>query len=943
MQTFINQLAHFIANNYTDLSKLTVVLPARRAVKYIQKELFEVIQRPYFSPNFVTIEAFAKTFCEKQVVDSVELLFRFYEIYNKLGYQEDFESFMNWAPLFLSDCNDIDRQMVDPEKLFKNLREIREIEHWSFGEDRKLSESQQLFLEFWGNLKEFYKVLNNSLEEEGAIYSGKLMQEAALNVLEKVDECYSGHQFIFAGFNALSEAELQMMSALVNAGRAKVILEADSFYLMNTIHEAGLFIRRTKNRIPETIIFEADRLTNAPKEVEIISCAQSGSMFKVVQDLLAKMSREQLNDTLVLLADESLIVPAIKHIPKSVEQANITLGLPLKLTALRPWVELIFLFQHDFVYFKTHALYNKTLLAFLKHPFVQVLCSESDLEQIRLEEARIVKYNKIFTVLNLDNFSQDLKTLLLLALKPWKGNYLSALETFLSMNKLIFDKLDDKNNLLEKTAVYHFHQALSKLHEIFERAWLPTMTLRSFEKFFNLRWMQETIAYYGNPIDGVQVMGMLETRVLSFKNVIFVGVNEGVLPPNNSVNSLIPMDLRRYFNLPLPAEKDAIFAHHFYRLFAAAENIHMLHYSNSGNDFQLTEPSRYLQQIEMELGVNDQLRLTYKSFNLTVQEQLKSKGFNNTPEVQSKILDYFKHGLSASALNKFMNCPLDFYMRYVLKYSDDDEVEEEVEHSTFGTVIHQTLEYLYRPFSESAQPISPKDIESMFEQVDLLVTRFFKDKYESDVDHFESGEMYMALLAAKQQVRRFLTFERQQLLDHPQNELVILALEKSFRRTVKIKIDEKEEEIAIYGNIDRVDLWGGKLRILDYKTGNCTKKDVQFSREIFEWGRDLELEKLNKLAGKHVLQLMIYFFLYAGSEGKYPDSLGILSFQNLKEGLHELGLKTQKRSKSEKQMLALDQELIENIEKYIVVLAERVLTTAHFEHSSSAKFCNFCD
>jgi hypothetical protein len=192
-------------------------------------------------------------------------------------------------------------------------------------------------------------------------YGGAIFRKALINLDARLDLLYPNQSFLFAGFNALSEAEIQLMSRLVKMERAQVLAEADQFFLKNFSHEAGIFIRQTKTRIPEMQIFQTNRLTKEKKEIDFVSCAQSGSMLKVTQDILSKMSNDDLSKTVLLLADESLIVPAIKHIPKMVGKANITLGLPLKLTPLRPWIELIFEFQNNFVYFRTKSLYHKTL------------------------------------------------------------------------------------------------------------------------------------------------------------------------------------------------------------------------------------------------------------------------------------------------------------------------------------------------------------------------------------------------------------------------------------------------------------------------------------------------------------------------------------------------------------------------------------------------------
>jgi hypothetical protein len=949
MKKFVDKLADHIEQNYSDLSKLTIVLPSQRAIRYIQRALFTTFNRPYFSPNFLTIEDFTRSFVDFAPIDQVELLFRFFEIYRQLGHSDDFETFLNWAPMLISDCNEIDRYMVDAEQLFKNLRDVREIENWSFGEGRELSENQKKFLAFWEQLRDFYTLINESLAKENLAYSGAISRKAVECCLSLIDELYPEQKIIFVGFNALSESEIQLINRLVKLGRAELILEADAFYLNNPGHEAGMFIRQAKARIPETRLFVGNDLLNSEKDLRITSCAQSGSMMKVVQNELSRMHRQELDDTVLLLADETLIVPAIKHIPKSVGVANITIGLPLKLTALRPWVELIFEFQRNFEYFKTDSLYHKSLSALLKHPFIELIVTDEDREIIQKEESDIIKFNKIFTKLNVEHFSESLQQVLRLIFKPWKGDYRLALKAILNLNHLIFKYLDAEDLILERSALFHFHQSIEKFSLLLNsRSELPPMNLRSFEKLFNMRWTSESLAYYGNPLEGLQIMGMLETRMLNFKNLIIVGLNEGVLPPKNTLNSLIPMDLRRFFHLPLPADKDAIFAHHFYRLFSGASRIHVLYSTNQGDDSALAEPSRYLQQVELELLPKSKIKVTYDSYNIPVRESISELKFKNSDEVRMRILDYFKKGLSPSALNKFIKCPLDFYVRYVLKYSDDEEVEEGVESSTFGNIIHSVLEVLYKPFVGETRPVLPKNIDEMLAHCDNEVEAQFKKKFDTSADVFERGSMYFAMHAAKKQVRRLLSKERRDLIQNSEKQLFIVSLEKPFSKKIVLEIDGKQEPIFITGKIDRIDRFGDSLRIIDYKTGSCSKSQVSITGKRFNAIQmaldNLEIFDFNEfqnLDTGYTLQLLTYLILYHEESKVLPNELGILSMRNLDDGLHCLTLKPEIKSGDEK-ALPIDERLVNFTTAYVKHLAEQILKVEVYEHQPKAKYCMLC-
>jgi ATP-dependent helicase/nuclease subunit B len=420
------------------------------------------------------------------------------------------------------------------------------------------------------------------------------------------------------------------------------------------------------------------------------------------------------------------------------------------------------------------------------------------------------------------------------------------------------------------------------------------------------------------------------------------------LPPVNSINSLIPLDLRRYFGLPLPADKDAIFAHHFYRLLSGAENIHVLYSTNQGDDLAAAEPSRYLQQIELELKPVSKLRITHNTYNIPVSESISALSFSNSEEVRARILAYFQRGLSPSAMSKFLKCPMDFYVRYVLKYSDDEDVEEDIEHSTFGSVVHNTLEKLYTPFIGEVRPVLIEDIDRMLEICDSEVEVQFKNKFETSVDVFDRGAMYFALLAAKKQVRRFLKYERNLLKENPEQSLYIVSLEKKYEKDLSIAVSGRRETIKLLGNIDRVDRFGGKLRIVDYKTGKCEAFQVTIGgkscENITEALQNLDaydFESMKHLDQHYVLQLLVYLVLYFENQKEIPDAIGIISMRNLNDGLQQLRIKPKSNSPVS-QEIPVDEKLAEFTTRYLAHLAELIMKTERFEHNPKSKYCLLC-
>src|SRR5690606_37288926 len=455
----------------------------------------------------------------------------------------------------------------------------------------ELTESQKRFMEFWDRLPGYYKALNEVLSKKESCYSGKAFKVLAENIdlLFKEDK---NQRFLFAGFNALSKAELTIIRQLEQMGRAIVILDGDEFYLKDNNHEAGKFLRELSEKFDgKKLDFVENRLSTKAINVELIECAQNTGQVKVAATILENSTKEEIDETLLLLADESLIGSIIKNLPKKIGKANITLGLPIRNTALRVWVDLIFSIQENKKRFKTNWMYFSDLQNFWNHPFLLAILSKEEKDLLIHAEAEIIKYNRIFInpeKLEIGNLALSLLNNLTL---DWNADWKNAMVSIRKMNELIYKNLE-KEFAFEKAVIQCFDSALIDFQNCIEEG-IPTMSLKSFKHLFNQHWGMKSIAYHGNPINGLQIMGLLETRALDFKRIICVGMNEGNLPPTNPIQTMIPMDLRRYLGLPTPREKQGLFAHHFYRLLHHCDELFVT-YCTATEAIGSNEPSRYL-------------------------------------------------------------------------------------------------------------------------------------------------------------------------------------------------------------------------------------------------------------------------------------------------------------------------------------------------------------
>jgi len=891
---FTDQIALYIKENKLNLRNLTIVLPSERAKKYIASSLFTLEGKPLLAPEMVTIDKWVRSFSDRTVIDRTRTLIRLFKI--QLANPTDpkdvsFDEFMAWGNILLSDFDEIDRYKLNSKDVFKNLASIKEIESWSFAQE-ELTEGQKRFMQFWDRLPGYYNELNEQLDKEDLCYAGSAYRYLSQNIdvlfRERKDRV-----FLFAGFNALSPSEISIIKQLHQLGRAHVIIDADTFYLNDSNHEAGKFLRTLQSELGlKSLPYIADNLLTKETELSIIECAQHTGQVKVASTILATFNKEALNETIILLADESLIAPLMKNLPATIEKANITLGLPLRSTALRTWIELIFTIQENKIRYKTQAIYIQDLQRFWNHPFTLLLLSEKEKGDIIRIEQELIKRNSIFVkkdrVLTTGNADKSLNFLL----HDWNGDWLSAIQTIRALNRELYNSFG-KDDEFEKAILETFDREIIDFENLV-REGLPEMTLKSFKHLFFQHWNTKSIAYHGNPIDGLQIMGLLETRLLDFKNIIVLGLNEGKMPPTNPLQTMIPMDLRSYLGLPTPRDKQGLFAHHFYRLLQRCDKIWTT-YTSSQENIGSNEASRYLLQLELELSrINPNFKLKKEFYSipndtgLTESVQLVQK----TDDIILRLDEFFNKPISASAINKYINCPLDFYYRYLLEFGEEESIEEEVESNTFGTFIHNVLEELYLPFSrhdKKGQKVIPqppnivtRDIDLMLQKYEALIRNEFLKHFDDDASAFESGKNLLSFRMATELTKRILEEERKFLLTQT-SPVFIEYIEIEMHAQVNITVNGQPKTIALKGFIDRIDSVNGKIRIIDYKSGKVKSEDVSMS------GYDPDTSLIDYFSStKHAIQLALYTLLYQQNSGQFPESANIYSLVNLKGGLFPL-------------------------------------------------------
>ncbi len=901
MKTFLDKTADLIINNYSnETDKICVVFPNRRSGLYLKKSIAARLEKSIWSPQIYSLEDFIISLSGFRVIDPVYLLFELYKIHKEIegDQSQSLADFLNWGKVLLNDFNEADKYLTKTSSLFDYLTDEKALALWNPG-NPTLSEFQLRYLRFYQSLKTYYNRLTSELIHKNEVYPGLAYRKVAENI-ETISEKLPYKKIIFAGFNALTTAEKRIISALESTGRALILWDSDRYYMDDSGQEAGAFIRPVYEKAnKETFKWIGNYFRESNKNITVIGVPLSVGQAKVAGQLLEQLSEksEELDQTAVVLNDETVVEPLLNSIPDQIGKFNLTMGLPLKSTPLFRLFDSVFELQNNILKFsnfnsKNPRIYYRDLLQVLNHPYVLQILRENMMDGLPL---KILESNKTFfdfkELIDLFFSKEDLlKKLIFPVASPWNDNPAAALESLqeiLSILKNYFilsyheDKSDRENTDLEIEYLFHFQKIFHKISHLLT-IYPYVEDLKMFRSLFS-QLARIALPFYGEPLHGLQIMGMLETQTLDFKNIILLGVNEDFLPSGKSNNSFIPYYIRRNFSLPVHYETNAIYAYHFYRLMQRAENIFILYNSESG-ELGGGEKSRFISQLQYEFPkYNPNLIVKDTILKIPLHEdKIEDKiEISKSPEIIESLQNLGEYGFSASSLNTFRICPLQFYFKYVAGIDESEEPEETIEASTLGSIVHEVLAKVYQQMK--GREIIVKDIFNRKNQIPELLDEALKKHYPGGDTGY--GKNLLIVKVAEFYITSLLDYEADYLrkIEQEGDKLVIKEIERSFSVDLPIENELKNFNVRLSGRIDRIDYTSGILRLIDYKTGRIDSKDLAMN----SWDELLTEMRLDKC-----FQLLFYAFIYYRHQASDKDPVcpGIISLRSPGQGFMQLHL-----------------------------------------------------
>lgn len=903
MTPFLRRVAeHYYQIYGSDIGQLSFVFPSRRALLFFTRYLAELADRPIFAPRCTTINDFVLSLApELRVLDKSAQIFELYECYRSIrGEQsEGIDEFLFWGNIILQDFDLIDRYLINPHHLYRNLEGYREMQDdfsylsdetlelierfWKgFRNPHKATEAERAdyrksFVDFWLTLEPLYTNFSERLARQGYAYEGHIYRHVAEQCIDKVDqlaqqlgaepeEAAPQLRYVFVGLFDIKPSEARLLSAMRRRGLAECYWDERVAIVQDEYHPAHAMLRSYKERFgsvsPEPPI---DPQTLLPKDIRVYNCASTITQVKALPELIKRLNLcntphdpDDLS-TAIILPNEQLLLPVASSIPLEYEHLNITLGYPLSRTPvailLHRWLRLMT--ARDGAYPVERILSVMTLQLLTDFfPGLQVFATALRRQKRYILSSSWLLNTYLPALLTRDSSeTQDLRqaqAIIELLLKPRTdaGDMLEALRQLLDLlGRLIterdavrVDDVADAPMNFDLEFIYHYDRLTTRLADLIKQYEAMGLSVESVVKLLEGLSLGVSIPFEGDPLRGLQVMGLLESRLLHFSTVIYLSAQEGSLPRKRSMSTLIPHSLRRGFGLPTREWLDAAEAYHFYQSIAEARQLILLY----GIDDPLGgkgEVSRYVHQMQMLYGA--QVKHISIQTKLEPAQTVVRPISKQRPDVAARLALYSPgsgrcKALSASALSTYMSCPLRFYYEHIEGVREDQSPSVLIAANDFGTILHDTMEELYRPYADGVREVLEQDVAPYLTPGNTAVERTVLRMYRRCYGEDEGTDTDTALSALDTLSRYYVDlisiYVRHVLrYDREQTPFRYLSSEAELSGTFSLS---DGRAINIKGKLDRVDLCkidsiGEAMRILDYKTGGDKKKNISSMAELW--------------------------------------------------------------------------------------------------------------
>ena len=841
MKGFLEEVAADLYARYGEgLSERAVLFPSRRARLFFVDALGRIAGRPMWQPEWVTIDDLTGEISGLHTGDRVRLITELYKVYSAY-HNEPFDKFYFWGDMLLTDFDTIDKYLIDAQMLFRNISEIKEIEadisyltpaqlrilsFWSsFGEQADLSEEKRRFLAIWKTLGPIYRRFRERLSSLGIAYNGMVQRAAADRIRGGGFAFPEPRRYVVAGFNALSECEKRLFGFLATAAETDFYWDYDSYYKDDPEQEAGMFVRSNVAQFPPRTELRHDNM-RGEKQVVSVAAVSNAVQCKYAAAILAGLARRRREEdpgiaagarpalgkeTAVVLTDENLLLPLLYALPADIGRVNVTMGFPLRQSLAYTFVErLVELQNHRRRKGDGCTFYHADVAGILAHHYV----AECDASLTRPIHEEIVRDRRISVDAAWLGRNELLKRIFTPA-ATWRELSDYMLDVVAAVARQPYEG-DDARQRVEFLAV--IAEQVTKLRNSLDECDID-LTAEVYTSLLRRHLQTLRIPFEGEPLEGIQIMGILETRNLDFENVIILSMNDDNFPGNHMAQaSFIPYNLRAAYELPTPEHHEGVYAYYFYRLIQRAETVHML-YCSHADDKSTGEPSRYIYQLDYESGFDVRKVEVGVDVNLAETAPIEVPKDEGVMARLERFVDAQSPAtLSPTAFFRYVACPLRFYFHSIARLEADDEISEEVDAPMFGTILHAAVQTLYARIAGEAHPGETLRAMIRTGEVAQAVEAAINENYLQD-KHATAEDYSGNLLLVKDIVIRYLRGGVMPY-DAAHDAFSVSGLEEPVAYPFRFRAGGRDLEMKFAGIADRIDtLDDGALRVVDYKTG----------------------------------------------------------------------------------------------------------------------------
>lgn len=939
MMSFLKYTANYLINKHkSHFQNVVVLMPNRRSCLFLERELALLLNETSWLPQIISLNDWLNSKASLNKIEELLAIVKLHHTFNQVYSEKNisFDEFYYTGQILLNDFNDIDSELVDAEKLFINLHDLKEIsERFAFDDEffNILSSYIHLFekglsidktdedaaiksyIKIWQGLFKLYKSYRSDLINNNYAYDGLLIRYFIENDLEKRTEI--NHEIYYiTGFNALSRAEEKLFEMLQNKTIVSFLWEYDDEYIQNEQYSAGLYLRKLIKKFPLPNDFNLSTTNLGHNSINIYALPNEISMVKYAVSMLDDNDEK----TAFVLTDESLLPIVLSSLPDKISKLNVTMGYPVKQTSTFSLINQLFKLRQQIRIRNDKTWIPRNIwIELLYHPFI--FDDAKTQKQIYL----LTKENNnsfAFIDIKSDKFNEVTNDSILSKLYVFCSE--TSNSSFLSLLLQLFQYLETKllNKNIEMVEIQIEIQALRKIYnafslfnEMLHNNKIEITDKRLFHRLLNQILQSLKIDLFGEPLEGLQVMGLMESRLLDFEKVFVLSLNDKIIPGDKFTPTFILYSLRKYFGLSTHEKHEAIDAFHFYRLIQRSRKSYLFYSQFIGNDE--VDKSPYLRQ----LLFNSKWNITEKIYN----DKIGQSSQINSIEIDKKTLgekwhfflqNIYKKGLSRYDISSFIQCPLKFYFERIENLSDKDLFPDDNIDKDFGLLFHEAIKLLFN----NRKIINKDDLNDIKLNIHTIVEQIFKEKYEYQ---------WAQILLLKEQVFslliKFIEIEKNEKSHFP---CEIISIEEEYKTYIK--------NIKIFGRIDMILKNYNGIYIIDFKTGS--EKDLSFENleELFSSNSKLE----------YAFQLALYSFLFSKKQTHaqkiFAENIYLRTYNEAYKNI--LSLKTKEEGKKAVLKIVDFSELLIDFEQYMVYKLDELLDINNpFKQTNDVKNCEYCN